>query len=126
MDYVTLKLIHIGSIVASYCLFFVRGVWMVRGSPLLAQRWVKIVPHVVDSVLLLSAIMLAVLLRQYPFAAPWITAKVLALVVYIGLGTVALKRGRTRGARIAAWIAAQCVFGYIVAVALTRNPLPFI
>jgi len=125
MDHATLKALHIGSVVASYSLFFLRGVWMMRGSPLLEQRWVKIVPHVVDSVLLLSAITLAVLLRQYPFTAPWITAKVVALVVYIGLGTVALRRGRTRGARIAAWIAAQCVFGYIVAVALTRNPLPF-
>jgi uncharacterized membrane protein SirB2 len=126
MDYATLKAIHIGSVVASYSLFFVRGVWMLRGSPLLEQRWVRIVPHLVDTVLLLSAITLAVLLRQYPFTAPWITAKVVALVVYIGLGTVALKRGRTRGGRIAAWIAAQCVFGYIVAVALTRSPLPFI
>ena len=126
MDYVTLKFLHVGSVAASYALFFLRGVWMMRGSPLLSQRWVKVVPHVVDTVLLLSAIMLAVLLRQYPFVAPWVTAKVVALVIYIVLGTVALKRGRSRGVRIVAWIAAQCVFGYIVAVALTRNPLPFI
>lgn len=98
---------------------------MMRGSPLLNARWVKIVPHVVDTVLLASAITMALMIRQYPFVAPWITAKVLALLVYIGLGMVALKRGKTRRVRIAAWIAAQMVFFYIVAVALTHSPLPW-
>jgi uncharacterized membrane protein SirB2 len=64
--------------------------------------------------------------RQYPFVAGWLTAKVVALVVYIGLGMVALRRGRSRRARITAWIAAQAVFLYIVAVALARSPLPFV
>lgn len=123
MEYATLKALHVGSVATSYALFVLRGVWMMRDSPLLAARWVKVTPHVVDTVLLVSAIMLAVASRQYPLAAPWLTAKVAALVIYIGLGTVALKRGRTRGVRIAAWIAAQAVFGYIVMVAVTRNPL---
>jgi len=121
-----LKALHVGAVATSYGLFVLRGVWMMRDSPLLAALWVKVTPHVVDTVLLVSAIMLAVLSRQYPLAAPWLTAKVVGLVVYIGLGTVALKRGRTRGARITAWLAAQAVFGYIVVVAVTRNPLgPF-
>ena len=123
MDYLTLKSIHIGSVAASYALFFVRGVWMMRESPLLQARWVKIVPHVIDTVLLASAIALAVTIRQYPFVADWLTAKVIGLLVYIGLGMIALKRGRSMGARIAAWIAAQCVFLYIVMVAVTRDPL---
>lgn len=78
-----------------------------------------------DTALLASAIVLAVMLQQYPFAQGWLTAKVIGLMVYIGLGTIALRRGKTRCARIAAWLAAQAVFFYIVAVALTRNPLPF-
>ena len=125
MDYVALKLVHVGCVVLSYTLFVVCGVWMMRGSALLNARWVKIVPHVIDSVLLVSAVTMAVMIRQYPFVAPWITAKVLALFAYIMLGTMALKRGKTRRMRVAAWIAAQVVFIYIVAVALTRNPLPW-
>ena len=123
MDYLTLKSIHVSAVAASYLLFVIRGVWMMRDSPLLTHRAVKIVPHVVDTVLLASAIALAILSRQYPFEASWLTAKVFALIVYIGLGTIALKRGRTRRVQIVAWIAAQLVFAYIVVVAITRDPL---
>lgn len=98
---------------------------MMRGSPLLEQRWVRVVPHVVDTTLLASAIAMAVMTRQYPFVAGWLTAKLLALVGYIGLGMIALKHGKTRSVRVAAWISAQAVFFYIVAVAVTRNPLPW-
>ena len=97
---------------------------MINDSAMLRRRWIKIVPHVIDTVLLASAIVLAAIVQQYPFVHGWLTAKVIGLVVYIGLGTVALKRGRTRGVRIAAWLAAQAVFFYIVAVAITRQPLP--
>lgn len=124
MDYAALKLIHIGCATISYTLFVVRGIWMLRGSALLQRRWVRTVPHVVDTALLASAIALTVITRQYPFATPWLTAKVIALVAYIGLGTIALRHGKTKGGRIAAWIAAQAVFAYIVAVAVKRNPLP--
>jgi uncharacterized membrane protein SirB2 len=123
-DYVLLKTTHVACVVLSYLGFFVRGVWMLRGSRLLQSRWTRVVPHVVDTLLLASAISLAMLLRQYPLAQPWLTAKVAGLALYIVLGVYALRRGRTRNARIAAWIAAQAVFLYIVAVALTRNPIP--
>lgn len=126
MDYSTVKVIHVGAVATSYALFVLRGVWMLRGSSFLHARWVRIGPHVVDTVLLASAIFLAITIRQYPIAADWVTAKVIALVIYIGLGTVALKRGRTRRSRIAAWIAAQVVFLYIVTVAVTRNPWGFL
>lgn len=125
MDYLSLKTVHVSCVVASYALFFARGVWMIRASPVLAARWVKVLPHVVDTVLLGSAIAMAVVIRQYPFTAGWLTAKLVALVVYIGLGMVALKYGATRRTRIVAWVAAQAVFFYIVAVALTRRPVPW-
>lgn len=125
MGYVELKAIHVGSVALSFALFFIRGIWMIRGSAMLTRRWVRVVPHVVDTVLLASAIALAVLIRQYPFVEPWLTAKVLGLAAYIVIGTIALKRGRTKRVRVAAWVAAQAVFLYIVAVALTKNPLPF-
>jgi uncharacterized membrane protein SirB2 len=124
MDYASLKTVHVSCVAASYTLFVVRGIWMMRESALLRRRWVKIVSHVVDTLLLTSAVALAVMSHQYPLANGWLTAKVVGLLIYIGLGTVALKRGKTRRARVAAWLAAQVVFFYIVAVALTRQPLP--
>lgn len=101
-----------------------RGLWMLTDSPLLQRRWVKVVPHVVDTLLLTTALVLVFWSGQYPFVQPWLTAKVLALVAYIVLGTVALKRGRTKGVRTFALVAALATFSYIVAVALTRQALP--
>jgi uncharacterized membrane protein SirB2 len=126
VSYLALKALHVGCVITSYCLFVLRGVWMVRGSALLQRRWVKIVPHVVDTLLLTSAILLALTIRQYPFVSSWLTAKVIGLVLYIALGTIALKRGRTLTIRVSAWIAAQLVFFYIVAVAVTHTPAPFL
>jgi uncharacterized membrane protein SirB2 len=125
MDYASLKITHVSCAGISYLMFVVRGVWMMRASPLLQQFWVRVVPHVIDTVLLASAVALAVIGHQYPFAQGWLTAKVAGLLIYIGLGTVALKHGKTRRARVAAWLAAQAVFFYIVAVAVTRRPLPW-
>jgi uncharacterized membrane protein SirB2 len=96
---------------------------MIRDSRMLERRWVRVLPHVVDTVLLASAIALAVMLKQYPLAEPWLTAKVAGLVLYIALGMVALRHGATRRIRTGAWITAQAVFLYIVAVALTRSVL---
>ena len=124
MDLTILKMIHITTAAASYMLFVVRGIWMLNASPRLSERWVRVVPHVNDTLLLAAAIWMTLLLHQYPGTHAWLTAKIAGLLVYIGLGTVALKRGKTRRTRIAAWLAAQAVFFYIVAVALTRNPLP--
>ena len=95
---------------------------MITSSPLLHTRFARVVPHVVDTVLLASAIGLVVMLRQYPFMQPWLTAKVLGLLVYIGLGTIALKRGRTRPIRIAALASAIVVFVWIVATARGHSP----
>ena len=89
------------------------------------QRWVKIVPHVVDTLLLASAIALAIIIRQYPFVDAWLTAKVAGLLLYIGLGFVALRFGKRRSTRLIAWLMAQAVFAYIVLVAIQHDPLPF-
>lgn len=125
MDYTVVKTLHVSCVVLSYAGFFARGVLMIRAAPLLQARWVRIVPHVVDTVLLGSAIALSAMSRHYPFIEPWLTAKVIVLVVYIGLGMIALRYGRTMRARIAAWAAAQLAFFYIVAVALTQSALPW-
>lgn len=123
MPYIALKHLHLTFVVLSGLLFLVRGIWMLRDSARLQQRWVRIAPHIVDTLLLASAIGLAIVSHQYPGQMPWLTAKVVALVAYIVLGTVALKRGRTRQARVLAFIGALASFAYIVAVAVTKNPL---
>jgi uncharacterized membrane protein SirB2 len=98
---------------------------MFADSPLLRLRFVRIAPHVVDTLLLASAVWLAWFLGQVPFVHGWITAKVLALVAYIVLGTIALRRGRSRAVRAAAFGAALAAAAYIVAVALTRDATPW-
>ena len=123
--YSLLKQLHLTTIAITLTLFILRGVWMMTASPRLQARWVRVVPHVNDTLLLASGIGLAVLIRQYPLVHGWLTAKFLALILYIVLGTVALKRGKTRGLRLTAWIAALLVFGYMAAVAITHDPLPF-
>ena len=122
MSYAAVKMIHVTSVIISYLLFSLRSIWMMRGSATLNRRWVKIVPHVVDTVLLLSAITLAIWIQQDPIHDSWLSAKVVGLLAYIGLGMVALRFGKTLKTRIIAWIAAQAAFFYIVMVALTKNP----
>ncbi len=123
--YAALKHLHLATIAVTLILFVLRGVWMMADSTRLQARWVRVLPHVNDTLLFSSGLGLAVLLRQYPFVDGWLTAKLLALLAYIVLGTFALKRGRTRGQRIAAWIAALLVFAYMVAVARAHTPWPF-
>ena len=126
MTFLILKTLHISCAVISYTLFFLRGIWMLNDAAVMRQRWVRIAPHIVDTLLLTSAIALAYRIEQYPFVDAWLTAKVLALLLYIVLGSVALKYAKTRTTRILAWLVAQTVFGYIVLVAINHNPLPFI
>ena len=121
MNYLAVKHLHITCAVVSGSFFLLRGIWMLADSPLLQRRWVRVLPHVVDTLLLASALVLVFWSGQYPFVQTWLTAKLLALIAYIGLGTVALKRGKTRGVRTFALFAALATFAYIVAVALTRQ-----
>ena len=80
------KTIHVAFVALSFAGFFIRGIWMLRDSTLLRQRWVRITPQVVDTVLLVSAIVLAVQLHYSPMEQPWLMAKIIALVVYIAVG----------------------------------------
>lgn len=123
MSYLAVKHLHITCAALSGIFFLLRGSWMLLGSGMLHQRWVKIAPHVIDTVLLGSAITLAVWSSQYPVAQSWLSAKVIALIAYILLGTVALKRGRTKAVRATAFAGALLVFAYILKVALTRQVL---
>lgn len=117
-----LKTLHVSFAVLSIGGYCWRGVLMLRDSPLLHARLVRVVPHVIDTLLLTTAVLLALRLHQYPFVHGWLTAKVLALIAYIVLGAVGLRYGATKRIRFAAFVAALIVFAYIVGVALTRQP----
>lgn len=117
-----LKTIHVSTVVISISLFTLRCIWVNINSPLRSMRWVKIVPHINDTLLLVSALALAASYGQYPFVHHWLTVKVVALLLYIGTGMIALKYGRTPAVRRLAWLLATCIFAFIVMVAVTKNP----
>lgn len=121
--YLALKHFHITCVVLSGFGFVLRGWWSLSGSPLLRARPARVLPHLVDSCLLGSAVGLAWMAAQYPFVHAWLTAKVLGLLVYIGLGSVVLRPTRPRSLRAAALLGAVATFSWIVSVAVSKNPL---
>jgi len=126
MDYATVKLVHQSAVALSLTGFFLRGAASLAGARWVGTRAAKTLPHIVDSVLLLSALTLAWMLRLTPGNAPWLLAKIVGLVVYVGLGVLALRPGRSPGVRAAAWVAALMTAGWIVSVALMKNPFGFL
>ena len=124
MSYFALKHLHMSFAALSGILFFIRGILMLRrkdGTPLPQKTLLDRGSYIVDTVLLASALTLMVWSAQYPFVTLWITVKVLAVVAYIVVGVVALKRGKTRGIRAGAFIAALLIFAYIVKLAVTKQ-----
>ncbi|MEH6576666.1 MAG: SirB2 family protein [Amphritea sp.] len=124
--YMLLKHSHMTFALLSILLFTLRGYWMLNASTMLTQRWVRILPHIIDTLLLTTAIALTVVLSQYPFINSWLTAKVLALLAYIVFGIIALKRGKTKTIRITALILALMSVAYIVWVARSHSPWPWL
>lgn len=121
--YLALKHFHITCVVLSIAGFTLRGWWSITGSPLLRARLTRILPHLVDSCLLLSAIALAWMAGFVPFVDGWLTAKIVGLLAYISLGAVALRPARPRAQRALAVAGALAVYSYIVSVAITKSPL---
>lgn len=124
MGYQLLKLIHVGTVYITFGLFLVRGIWMLLDSPRLQDRWVRVVPHLNDTLLLTAAIAMLVVGGLNPLVHPWLLVKIFGLLLYIYLGTMALKRGRTKGQRTLYFVAALAVIGYIIAVAVTKQVIP--
>lgn len=121
MTYETLKMMHLSCAVLSISGFALRGFWMLRASPLLASLPARILPHVIDTLFLLSGISLVVMLGLPVLKLPWLTAKILLLVVYILLGTIALKRGKTRRTRALAFVFALLTFAWIAGIATSKS-----
>jgi uncharacterized membrane protein SirB2 len=126
MTYLILKAIHIVAAMTTISGFLLRGYWMLTGSDKLQHRVTRIVPHVVDTVFLLSGIAMVWMLHLNAFTQPWLIAKFTGLIAYILLGTIAIKRGRTPQIRVIAMVGAVSVFAYIAGVALTKSPFSWL
>jgi len=121
MDYyLVVKKIHMSAAVLSFLGFLLRGYWMMMGSKLLNAKPTKVLPHIIDTVLLGSAIYLVFASQMYPFVVNWITAKVILLIAYILLGTVALKRGKTKKVKIGAFVVSVLIICAIFGIASAK------
>jgi len=123
--YEIVKHIHLTVIALSVVLFLLRFILNAKQSPMLQKKWLKILPHIVDTLLLLSAATLCVLLKQYPFVDAWVTEKLLALIMYIFMVTLALKLGRTSLMRGIGLVGALSWIAYAGMVAVSKQPILF-
>ena len=122
--YMALKHTHLLLVSFSVALLFIRFVLSLLESPLLQKKLLKVLPHVIDTFLLLSAVGLMLTLQQYPFVTPWLTEKFIGLLAYIALGWMALK-GRTKALRVFAFFGALGWLALMVRVAVTKTPVLF-
>ena len=123
--YLLIKHWHMTAAYLSLAFFILRAFWSVREVPVLQARWVKVIPHIIDTTLLTLGVLLAIILNFWPLPG-WLSAKIVALVIYILLGTIAIKRGRTPRIRAGFAIAALGVFAYILGAAVKHSPLSWL
>ncbi|WP_417584510.1 SirB2 family protein [Nitrincola sp.] len=119
--YSLLKHLHITAAYASLAFFVLRATWSVSESSRLKVAWVKFTPHLLDTLLLTLGVTMAILLSLWPLPS-WLSAKLVGLVVYILLGTIAIKRGSTPGIRLVATFLAVLVFIYMLGAAHNHHP----
>lgn len=124
--YTTLKIIHVTCAILSISGFVLRGMVKLKAPHKLNKKWIKVVPHIVDATLLVSAIILVLLTMQYPGWFNWISAKLVALVIYIGLGMLTLRFGKRPGHILMAFLAALVCYTYILGVALNKSVWGFL
>jgi len=121
MEYQIIKGIHMLCAVLSISGFIARGVLAIRQSPIMQQRWIKTVPHINDTLLLVSAITLAVMADLSPLQHPWLGMKIILLFFYIGLGILAMRS--TGNKQVFAFLTSIALFAIIVGIAVTKKAL---
>lgn len=123
--YPVIKHVHITCVLLTSLFFLARAGGMLVQARWLNRRWVRVAPHLIDTLLLISGVCLTLIIQQYPVQDSWLTAKLLALLAYIVLGSIALKRGKTLTIRVIALLGALVSLGYIISVALSHHPAPW-
>jgi uncharacterized membrane protein SirB2 len=120
--YPQIKSVHVAAVLASGLLFLFRGAALHAGMTWAMAAPLRYLSYSIDTILLTAALMLVTLLHQYPFVHAWLTVKVLLLIVYVVLGSLALKRAATRRGRIVCWLAALLVYCFIISIARAHHP----
>ncbi len=115
--------VHVSTVILSISGFIFRGILHFRGSDLVKRKWLKITPHIIDTVLIISAITLLIQNGLNLLTTPWLLAKLIALIFYIALGLIAFRFSKTTRVRMLAWSGAILLFAYICTVAVTKNPM---
>ena len=121
MPWALVKQLHVALALLTACSFCLRGYWMLARSPHLESPWARRLPHVVDALLLLTGVSMAVGLAMSPFAHPSLAVQLAAIVAYVIIGSIALKRGRSYRQRAVALVVSLLVLAYIFAVALHHD-----
>lgn len=121
--YPTIKLVHVGLVLSSGSLFAVRGLLALGGQPLARHVALRRLSYAIDSALLTAAFALMSIVHMYPLSHDWLTLKILLLLLYIVLGSFALKRAQTSAGRLACFLAALVVYLIMFGVARAHHPL---
>lgn len=121
--YWEIRQVHIGSVIASGGMFLLRGLALFSGMAWARAAPVRYLSYTIDTVLLTAALMLMTIVRQYPFVHGWLTVKVVLVVVYIVLGILAFREGRSHAVRLGCWIAALAIFAFVYSIARAHHPL---
>lgn len=121
--YMFVKHLHLTAVALSILFFIIRFIWTLRGSAMMSKKWVKIVPHVIDTLLLASAVALCFIISQYPGVNHWLTEKVVGVVLYIVLGMWTLKWANNKPQQVVGFVMAIAVLVSIAKIAVLKQPL---
>jgi uncharacterized membrane protein SirB2 len=126
MLYLLIKQVHMSLALLSVAGFALRWYWRMSRSPMATSRWVRIAPHLVDTLLLGTALALSFMPASDALGAAWFGAKVTGLVLYILLGMIAMRSAPRARRSIPAFVAALLVFAWIASVARTKVAAGFL
>ena len=121
--YIGIRALHVGCVALSGGLFAARGLLRIGNKAVANHRVLRISSYLIDSTLLIAAVLLTIVVHQYPFVNGWLTVKLLLLLLYIITGSAALKYARTRVWQVSAYAASLSIFVFIIGVAITHRPL---
>ena len=124
--YMMIKHLHMTAVALSVFLFIIRFYWSLADSSMMQKKWVKITPHIVDTLLLATAIALCVLITQYPFVNDWLTQKVIGVVLYILAGLWVLKWAKSNLEKWLGFVGAIAIIGLVAKMAVSKQPLLFL
>jgi len=123
MNYLTLKYLHIICVAGSFSLFFIRGIWLLRSYPHAQEPWIRALPHVIDTLLVASAIGMLALAPKGIWDGDWMLIKVVLVVVYAVMSVLLLRLAKSKIQKILLWVAALLVFLFATTVSVLHHPL---